>query len=475
MSEGFLQGERLDIEAVFAAWSDRTALVAPGVNLDFAGLRDELARVIAVLEGLGAGPGGMVAVHLKNSPLNLYLLLAAWVMGFTLVNLDPKAPAGRVPAGIRPDFVVSRETGADWGAAQVIAPEAFAAARPEPAPLAPIPLDREATVVFTSGSTGPPKGVVHTLRNLYYSALGTNEFLKLRPGDRWLVSLPLFHVGGLLIFVRTFLAGAAAMMHDEPGRLTEALTAFRPSVISVVPTQLARLLESPETARRLAACRAVLLGGGPCPRHLVDKALDMGVPVLPTYGSTEACAMVTAVSPKAPRQDFHTAGKALPYRQIAVDQEGVILIGGRTLFSRYIAEGREIERARGGKFATSDLGTLDPAGNLTVLGRRDQVFISGGENINPNEIENALAETGLVEEAVVVPAPHREFGRVAWACVKVKGGLDEDAMKAALKKILPPYKIPKKFLPFPEGGPGEGMKRSRKELEILAAMLQGKK
>ncbi|MEW5733918.1 MAG: AMP-binding protein [Thermodesulfobacteriota bacterium] len=475
MKEPFLRDASLDMEAVFASWARNPALVTPGGMLSFADLAEGLSGLRSALLDHGVRRGMRVALHEANSPLHFFLLLAGWSLGFSLVLLDPKAPAARALCGVLPDLLISREKDPGPDGVRTLSPDLFSWGAGFPrkaAPLSPVPLRREASVVFTSGSTGAPKGVVHTVGNLYYSALGTIELLGLAPGHRWLVSLPLFHVGGLLIFVRTFLSGAAAIVHGDPGRLEEAISAHAPEFLSLVPLQLSRLLGSPEAVRGLASAQAVLLGGGPCPAGLLNRALDAGIPVAPTYGSTEAASMVTAAPPGAPRREIHTAGKPLAHRELCINSDGLIVLGGKTLFRHYLAGGVEVEGAPGGRFTTTDLGALDPDGNLRVLGRSDQVFISGGENINPFEIESALAETGLVKEAAVVPAPHPEFGKTPWAFVETEGAVDEAALKAALRKILPPFKIPKRILPFPAEEEG-GMKRRRKDLESLAAQLAG--
>lgn len=277
MTRDFIQSGAIDIQAVFDAFGRNTAYIYEGREVSYAGLGAELFRVIATLHSLGVASGQMVALRQKNSPLHFLLMLASWTLGFTLVSMDPKAPPGRIPAGIRPDFIFCDDTEAGWGGARAVSPEIFRQELPllKTILFPPVPLPQEASVVFTSGSTGPPKGVVHTVGNLVFSALGTIEHLGMTSKDRWLVSLPLFHVGGILIFVRTLLSGGAAVIYDDPGRLSESLTTHKPTIVSLVPTQLLRLLESPSAVRALLSMKAVLLGGGPCPTGLLDKALEM--------------------------------------------------------------------------------------------------------------------------------------------------------------------------------------------------------
>ena len=464
---------KLNLKNLFETFRDSPALIAKSGTLSFGEVKSKLTRVIGTLQDIGVQQGQLLCIHAPNSLDHIFLFLASWVMGFTYAALDPKMPPGKIPAGLKPDMIV---TPGDPGAWQcpVISPNALHDSAPCTPAISPVPLDRECSIIFTSGSTGEPKGVVHTVGNFYYSALGSVEFFGLDQNDLWLVSLPLFHIGGMLIFIRTMLCGGTALVHDNPGDLAPAVLKHRPTILSVVPTQLQRLMDRPELIAPLASCRAILLGGAPCPAPLIEKALDARIPILPTYGSTEACAMVTAVSPGAKRHEHFTSGQVLPYREIFLDVNGCVIVGGKTLFQHYIVDGLPEKALENGRFRTSDLGEWDQDGNLKITGRQDLVFISGGENINPNEIEKAMTETGLVLEAVVVPVDNTEYGQVPWAFAFTEKELDQDQIKAALKKILPSYKIPKKILPLKPRMGEKGIKRDRKALEQAAKEMAKK-
>ncbi|MBI9074925.1 MAG: AMP-binding protein [Desulfatibacillum sp.] len=464
---------RLNLASLFSANQDRPALAAGSQILTYGDVQNGLERVVHNLERPGVQKNHVLAIHAPNSVDHIFLFLASWVMGFTYAALDPKGPPGKVLAGLQPDYIVTPGDPAPWKG-RVISPDSLHEQAGKSIHfMDSIPLSQECSVIFTSGTTGEPKGVAHTVGAFYYSAMGTVEYFSLTPDDKWLVSLPLFHVGGMLIFIRTLLCGGMSIVHGDPGDLAPAISKWRPTVLSLVPTQLQRLMDIPEMNAPLAACKAILLGGAPCPGPLIEKALDAGVPIAPTYGSTEACAMVTAVKPESLRQEYFTAGRVLPYREVTLDRDGCVILGGETLFKHYIADGQVEEALKNGKFRTSDLGEWDSKGNLKILGRRDLVFISGGENINPLEIEKALVETGLVQEAVVAPVDDAVFGQVPWAFVLTQGPLDELKIRAALKKILPPYKVPKRILPLKASMGGKGVKRDRKALEKIArAMAQ---
>jgi O-succinylbenzoic acid--CoA ligase len=244
-----------------------------------------------------------------------------------------------------------------------------------------IPLGRPATVVFTSGSTGTPKAALHTFGNHYFSAVGSNANIALAPGDRWLHSLPLYHVGGLSILFRCLISGAAIALPEPDAPLGRSISGLRATHVSLVSTQLLRLLREDAA---LEGLRAVLMGGGPMPEDLVDQALARGLPVHTSYGLTEMASQVTTTAPGAAPEELRTAGRVLPHREVSVSGEGEILVRGETLFAGYV-EGEKTRRpsGTGSWFRTGDLGRLDGAGRLRVLGRRDNLFISGGENVRP--------------------------------------------------------------------------------------------
>jgi O-succinylbenzoic acid--CoA ligase len=201
----------------------------------------------------------------------------------------------------------------------------------------------------------------------------------------------------------------------------------------------------------------------------VDGALARGVPVHTSYGLTEMASQVTATPAGASREKLRTAGRVLPHREACVSGEGEILVKGETLFAGYLREdGPDLPLDDGGWFRTGDLGEMDADGYLRVLGRRDNLFVSGGENVRPEEIEEALLRIPGVEEAVVVPVPDAEFGHRPVAFVRLSGAAGDIA--GALGPVLPRFKIPKTFHDW-EGA--AGMKPDRAALKERANRLAG--
>jgi O-succinylbenzoic acid--CoA ligase len=464
----------LDLAALFARHGERPAIVQGSSSLSWRAVGRRVAAAATGLRALGIREGQRVGFLPANRPAHFITLLACWACGGVFVPLNWKAPPAAVSEGLPLDLLVTDGRG-DPAVAERTIPLSvlcdYHRAEGKRQPLPVVPLEREAAIIFTSGSSGPPKGVVHTVASFFYSAEGTVQFYGLQPHHTWLVSLPLFHIGGLLVFVRCLLAGAAAVFPPSLAAIDEALVSRRPTFLSLVPTQLLRLLEDPLAVTALGGCRAVLVGGAAPAAALMERCRDLGIPVSPTYGATETCAQVTAVAPDAPREDLASTGRPLPHRRVRLDAAGRIAVGGRTLLSHYLTADGVLRPVQNGWLQTPDTGRWDARGNLVVLGRTDLIFQAGGENINPEEIEGHLLALPHVLAAVVVPVPDPEFGHVPWALVATSGPLDGAALAAALRKKLAGFKVPKRFLPLAAAGATAAGKPDRSALRHWAKRM----
>jgi O-succinylbenzoic acid--CoA ligase len=459
--------------------ADTPALVTASEIWSYATLEARVQALTAHLEAQGIEEGARVALCLPNQPAAVVWLLALLrrgaVAGLLSTRLPPKALHDQV-AQIGATVLVSDR-------ATLFEPAFFSQTSDLPPPTGERPsaadpatstpmLDgtRGATLVFTSGSTGMPKAALHSLNNHLFSARGANANLPLQQGHRWLWSLPLYHVGGLGIVFRCLLAGATLVI-PEPGEpLDAALSRYAVTHVSLVTTQLIRLLEAPPA--RHQGLQALLLGGSAHPSGLLEAACGRGWPVYTSYGLTEMASQVTATPPGASRVQLQTSGRLLPYRALRIAPDGEILVRGATLFKGYLVAGvRQTAVADDGWFPTGDLGWMDEAGFLHVTGRRDHLFISGGENIQPEEIEALLTGLPGVVQAAVVPVPHPAFGFRPVAFVQTDP-LPPDAqhLSEQLAAILPRFKVPAAFYPWPAHLP-EGSKVDRRLLEAEARRL----
>ena len=322
-----------------------------------------------------------------------------------------------------------------------------------------------ATIVYTSGSTGEPKAVVHSVGNHRWSAQGANAVVPLGQGDRWLLSLPLYHVAGLGVVFRCLVAGATIVIPASGDAPEQHLQGGRCTHASLVFTQLRQVLLGGRAAPPVL--KAVLVGGSGVPTPLLRRARACGYPVCTTYGLTEMASQVTTLAPNASPERLHTAGRVLPNRALRISARGEILVRGRVLFHGYADQGGIVHRPSlaGGWFATGDLGHLDAQGYLHVTGRLDNMFVSGGENIVPEAIERALCAVEGVERAVVVPVPDETFG--ARPAAFVAGTVGRSVLAAELRMSLPGFMVPA-FLAWPREVPGRGMKTDRAAFARLA-------
>jgi o-succinylbenzoate---CoA ligase len=459
------------------------AVIDTGGALTYVELDLRVTTTEEKIAEFGFGPGDRIALYLPKDELYFVLLLALTRSGCIVCPLSTRLPPRAVApllhriscrSLISSDEELLRATDAGI---RKLRPEKLLAHEPaardraqgsEPLHLA---LDRPATIVFTSGSAGSPKAALHTFGNHYYSALGSNANIDLAPGDRWLHSLPLYHVGGLSILFRCLLAGATVALPEAGAPLGKAITESGATHVSLVSTQLLRLLREEDFAP--GRLRAILLGGGPIPVPLVDEAVTRGLPIHTSYGLTEMASQVTATPPGASREELGTSGRLLPHREISISDDGEILVRGETLFSGYV-NSDIVDRSldAGGWFRTGDLGELDADGCLLVRGRKDNLFISGGENVQPEEIEEALCRLESVEEAVVVPIPDTEFGFRPVAFVRtLEGAAGLGDLARALELRLPRFKVPVAFYGWPEGA--GGMKLDRASFRERARRLLG--
>jgi O-succinylbenzoic acid--CoA ligase len=286
-------------------------------------------------------------------------------------------------------------------------------------------------IVHTSGSTGEPRPVELTFGNIRANARGVAQAMDLRGDERWLCPLPLAHVGGLMVLLRSALMATTAVLAPppfDPAAVAERLHDGGITVASLVPAQLQRLLDAGATPG--PALRRVLLGGGPMPRALLSRARAAGFPVCPSYGLTQACSTVTVGEPG----DLDTAGRALPGVGVAIAGDGEILVSGATVSAL-------------GSLRTGDLGRLDERGRLIVTGRKGDVIVTGGENVAPAEVEAVLAEHPDVAEAAVFARPHPLWGEAITALVVPRDGaeLDPAALRGHCLQRLAAFKVPKAF------------------------------
>ena len=314
--------------------------------------------------------------------------------------------------------------------------------------------DAERLVLFTSGTTGEPKGVRLSLRNLLASATGSAFRLGVLPEDRWLCCLPTYHMGGLAPWVRSALYGTRVVVGGDfdPERTAREMREHEVTGVSLVPTMLVRLLDDgwtpPETLR------FVLLGGGPADESLIERALAAGVPVHPTYGMTETASQVATARPEILAEQPTTVGQPLVTTDLAVVDEdgdpvergdtGELVVDGPTVSRGYLDGETTAAAFSDAGLHTGDLGWRDADGRLRVVGRVDDAFVSGGETVHPAAVADRLRDHPAVADAAVVGVEDREWGRrVAAALVPDGDTLDAADVVADCEADLATYERPR--------------------------------
>jgi O-succinylbenzoic acid--CoA ligase len=462
------------LERAAAAAPELTAVETPEGSLSYAQLL-ALARAGAGrLAEHGVAPGARVAIALPPGLGFAQALHACLLLGAVAVPVDVRLSAAE-REHVRADAALVIEEPFVEGLTADGRPDDGFTARPDDGFAADgstvdgsraggHDLARVAVVIHTSGTTSAPRPVELTYGNFLWSALGSAVALGLDPRERWLCALPLSHVGGLSILMRSAIYATTAVVHErfDTERVLDALREDGITLVSLVATTLARLLDA--GLEHPTPLRCALTGGGPVPPALLDRARAAGVPVSQTYGLTEACSQVTT-TPLAAIGDAENgsvgttgwAGTPIFCTRLSVAGDGEIMVAGPT-----VAPG---SLAGDGRLHTGDLGRLDENGRLCVTGRASDTIVSGGENIAPTEIEAVLESHPGVLEAAAVGRPDPQWGEALTAIVVVRSGaeLTEESLRAHCAASLAPYKVPKQIVltgePLPRTRSGKLLRR----------------
>lgn len=307
-------------------------------------------------------------------------------------------------------------------------------------------IETEGLVIFTSGSSTKPKGVVHSFYSLFNSVLNTQEVLNLNPGDKILASLPFYHIGGFQIITRALLNGCEIIIPKDLSidSIYDAIKEFSPSHLSLVSTQLKRLIELNLIPDK--SIKSTLVGGGFIEDELMIQASKEGWNPLRVYGSSETCSFITAANAIEIESKPNTVGKPLKNCKIKINNEGEILISSNSLFKGYLTEDLMVAKTFENNFyASGDIGYLDNDGYLFIEAKRTDLIITGGENVNPFEVENQILKIDGVQEVCVFAKLDKEWGQIIAAAIVTSKNLSDKDLSEFLRGRLSGYKIPKKF------------------------------
>ena len=432
-----------DLSAAAREAASRPALFAGDVVLSFAELEARARAFVSALTARGIRPGSRVALLAQNRVETVIAVHALLCVGAAIVPIHPRLTAAEVQLIVDDAAPALTLREADLDALCAEAP------RDDAPPATAIDPEAPLAIVYTSGTTGRPKGAILSRRAFLASAAASTANLGWISEDRWLLCLPLCHVGGLSILTRCLAARRAVILEPrfDPDAVLSAIIARRATLLSVVPTMLKALLERDHHGV-LARLRAVLSGGAATPWPLLEECGRRSIPALTTYGLTEACSQAASQAPRSPYVPERGSGHALPGVELRVDGSGKIHLGGPTLMSGYFrGEGRDPDTSMftDGWLDTGDLGELDAAGRLHVHARRTDLIVTGGENVYPLEIEQCLEALPGVRRALVFGVHDPRWGQIVAAAIEVEpeAATDEAALDAALASRLAPHKRPR--------------------------------
>lgn len=410
------------------------------------------------LSAFGVHRNSRVAILAKSNPESLFLMYGCLHIGCEMVMLNERLASPELAYQIddsKAEFVLVDDELQDKVADRD--PVLFSIIREA----VPVPFEiqtewekeRTISIMYTSGTTGNPKGVRQTAENHFSSAVSSALNIGIAPDDVWLCSVPLFHISGFSILMRSLIYGMGVRLYEkfDAKRSAEEICNGTVTHMSLVGVMLERVLSHVEEASTKASPRfkAILAGGGPIPVAYIKRADQSGIPVLQTYGMTETSSQTTTLQSADAERKIGSSGKPLFLYQVRIDgaakpgETGEILIQGPQVTPGYIGKFSDRNVQEGGWLHTGDIGYMDEEGFLFVVDRRSDLIVSGGENVYPAEIEKVLLGHPAVREAGVCGVSSEKWGEVPKAFVVLNKPAAAEELLAYCNEHIASYKVPK--------------------------------
>lgn len=465
---------------------DRTALVFGKQSWSFAEMKEIVLQLAASLAAIPIQEGSKAAILMKNRPETVWVIHALQQLGIETVFLNHRLTASELTFQLEDsgaktlifdrDFSSEIESLTKLSAVKPIAANEIGQLSKKNLPKRKeFFLNDVCSIMYTSGTTGKPKGVLQTYGNHWWSAIGSSLNLGLHENDAWLCAVPVFHISGLSILMRSVIYGIPVYLMEQfdAQEANQLLKSGNITIMSVVSVMVNRMLGKLADQRYHSNFRCMLLGGGPAPRPLLELCKEKSIPVFQTYGMTETASQIVTLSPEDSLKKLGSAGKPLFPSQIKIiatdgreakpHETGEITVKGPNVTHGYLKRDNDnLKSFHDGWFFTGDLGYIDENGYLFVLDRRSDLIISGGENIYPAEIEGVLMGHEAVIEAGVAGIEDPVWGQVPYAFIVANKKVDEDELKSFCRNQLAAYKVPKRIYQIdvlPRNGANKLMRR----------------
>ncbi len=453
----------------------RTALIFENQVLTFQDTYDRALSISGKLAAVSIEKGQIIGVLLKNHLDSITILYSLQMIGATAVILNNRLTEDELAWQIQDSKCVALIT-EDAFETKIAALQAKQPPYPiwtkqqlftinpiQPNVCEEYELEEICTIMYTSGTTGFPKGVKQTYGNHWWSSIGSALNLGISDQDCWLCTVPLFHISGYSILIRSLVYGMPIVLHDgfDEQRVINDISRLNVTIMSVVTTTLTRIVKTLGNEKMPAQFRCMLLGGGPAPLSLLETCAKIGIPVFQSYGMTETSSQIVTLSPENSFNKIGSAGKPLFPAQLKIidaagmerkpREEGEIIVKGPNVTTGYLYREKETAaKIRNGWLHTGDIGYVDEEGFLYVLDRRADLIISGGENIYPAEIEGVLLSHPQVYDAGVIGIDDDTWGQVPIAFVvcnpATAPSIDEEELFSFCRQKLASYKVPKRII-----------------------------
>jgi len=437
---------------------NRNALTFENRTWTFRQLFDEVMEMAGHLKETGINYGERVAILSPSNPELIIAIHACWQLRCEVVLLNERLSNDELAyqvQDVEPVLILVAEKYRDRITSQNIVawndlPELVSSKIDIEEEW---PLDRTMSIMYTSGTTGRPKGVRQTLENHVTNATSSAFNMGIHPNDVWLCTMPIFHISGLSIVIRSVLYGMEIKLYAKFDLypIVDELVNGGVTRMSVVSVTLERILRELERRDAIVSPRfqTMLAGGGPVPSNYLERAIAKQIPILQTYGMTETSSQTATLSPEDAVRKLGSSGKPLFLSFIRIDGatgpniEGEICIRGGHVTPGYIGQYEDTPSQLNGWLHSGDIGYFDEEGYLFVVDRRSDLIISGGENIYPAEVENAILQHPSIREAGVCGMEDQQWGQIPVAFIVAEVEIQLDSLQDFLKSKLASYKIPK--------------------------------